>query len=32
MPVVAKLSGIDQGTRITMELDENNLVMDVHKG
>lgn len=32
MPVVAKLSGIDQGAKITMELDENNLVMDVHKG
>ena len=32
MPVVAKLSGIDQGEKVTMELDENNLVMDVHKG
>lgn len=32
MPVVAKLSGIDQGAKITMEIDEQNRVMDVHKG
>jgi Cu/Ag efflux protein CusF len=32
MPVVAKLSGIDQGAKITVEIDEQNRVMDVHKG
>jgi Cu/Ag efflux protein CusF len=32
MPVVAKLSGINQGAKVTVEIDEQNRVMDVHKG
>lgn len=32
MPIIAKLSGIEQGTKVTMEIDEQNLVTDVHKG
>lgn len=32
MPAMQKMNGIDQGTKVTMEIDEQNLVMDVHKG
>lgn len=32
MPLIAKLSGVEQGARITMEIDEQNRVSDVHKG
>ena len=32
MPIIAKLSGIEQGAKITMEIDEQNRVADVHKG
>jgi Cu/Ag efflux protein CusF len=32
MPLISKLSGIQQGARITMEIDEQNRIADVHKG
>lgn len=32
MPVVNKLNGVSKGAKVTLEIDEQNRVMDVHKG
>lgn len=31
-PAVSKLNGIEKGTKVTLEIDEQNRVMDAHKG
>ncbi|MBI3802156.1 MAG: hypothetical protein HY282_00135 [Nitrospirae bacterium] len=32
MPIVNKLNGVSKGTKVTLEIDEQNRVMDVHQG
>lgn len=31
-PAISKLNGIEKGTKVTLEIDEENRVMDAHKG
>ena len=32
MPVISKLNGVKNGTQVTLEIDEQNRVMDAHSG